>query len=118
MLILHIANREEWGKALSKGEYIPESLTFEGFVHCSTLDQIITVANANFKNKRGLVLLCIDSSKVKAEIRFETGGYEYYPHIYGALNLDAVVKTCEFEPGSDGNFSLTSDIKELAKSLK
>jgi uncharacterized protein (DUF952 family) len=118
MLILHIARHEDWEQALIKGEYSPESLTFEGFIHCSTPEQIIRVANANFKNKRGLVLLCIDSSKVKADIRFETGGYEYYPHIYGALNLDAVVKTCELEPGLDGNFTLPPDVKELVKLLK
>ena len=116
MLILHITRREDWEKALSKGEYKPKSFTIEGFVNCATPDQIIKIANANFKNKTGLILLCIDSDKVESKIRFESGGYEFYPHIYGVLNLDAVVKTCEFEPGLDGNFTLPSEIKDLIKS--
>jgi uncharacterized protein (DUF952 family) len=118
MLILHIAKHEDWENALTKGEYSPVSLSLEGFIHCSTPEQIIKIANSNFKNEKGLVLLCIDSSKVKAHIRFESSGYDYYPHIYGALNLDAVVKTIEFEPGSDGNFTLPQEVNELVKLLK
>ncbi|ADD01974.1 protein of unknown function DUF952 [Thermoanaerobacter mathranii subsp. mathranii str. A3] len=118
MIILHIAKRKDWEDGLEKGEYSPRSLSFEGFIHCSTAEQIINIANANFKNEKGLVLLCIDSSKVKAEIHFEKGGREYYPHIYGPLNLDAVVKTCEFEPGLDGNFSLPAGVEELVRLFK
>ena len=32
-----------------------------------------------------------------------------YPHIYGPLNLDAVVETRPFEPGPDGQFSFVGE---------
>ena len=54
------------------------------------------------------MLLCIDTDKVTAEIRYENleGGRELFPHIYGEINTDAVVQVEEFEPGSQGYFAL------------
>lgn len=118
MLIVHIAKKKEWEKALKSGKYAPKSLNVVGFIHCSAPKQAIGVANDNFKGKRSLILICINSSKVRADIRFEKGGDDYYPHIYGALNCDAVVKTYEFEPNLDGNFTLPKDIDKLSKSLE
>lgn len=66
------------------------------------------MANSLFKGRGDLVLLSIDSAKVKAEIKYEALGNvtQEYPHIYGSLNLDAVAKVYNFIPNSDGLFSL------------
>ena len=58
----------------------------------------------------GLVLLEIDTRRVGAEIRYENceGGQEDFPHIYGALELGAVVRVAAFEPGEDGSFAMPS----------
>jgi uncharacterized protein (DUF952 family) len=44
---------------------------------------------------------------VAEEIRYEhvPGQPEPYPHIYGPLNIDAVVQTRPFHPNPDGQFS-------------
>lgn len=118
MLILHIVKKEEWENALIKGEYSPESLLKEGFIHCSTPEQIIEVANNIYKNEKNLVLLCIDTSKVKADILFECGGSPNYPHIYGKLNLDSIIKVVPFEPDSNGYFNLPEEINEIDKKMK
>jgi uncharacterized protein (DUF952 family) len=49
-----------------------------------------------------------DSARVKPEIRYENleGGANLFPHIYGALALDAVVAVHDFPPGEDGSFEL------------
>ena len=80
----------------------------EGFIHCSTRDQVIQVANARFRGQSGLVLLLIDSDKVTAEIIDENleGGPQLFPHIYGELNTDAVAQVAEFAPDADGFFTL------------
>jgi uncharacterized protein (DUF952 family) len=117
LLILHIAKAGDWKEALVKGEYETGSLKSDEFIHCSLPEQIIDIANSNFRNEKGLVLLCIDSSKVKAEIKLECGGLQDYPHIYGKLNLDAVIKTFPFEPDCNGNFTLPQEIKEIASIL-
>ena len=54
------------------------------------------------------MLLFIDPDKVEAEIIYENleGGEQLFPHIYGELNVDAVVKVAQFEPDAEGYFSL------------
>ena len=42
-----------------------------------------------------------------AELKYEPGVHgekDLFPHLYGALNVDAVVETYEFVPGEDGLF--------------
>jgi uncharacterized protein (DUF952 family) len=40
-------------------------------------------------------------------MRYEPpGDGELFPHIYGALNLDAVVRILDFPPAADGSFAL------------
>lgn len=108
-VILHIIEHEAWSQAQRQGVYTPSSLQDEGFIHCSTPQLVVEVANFMFKGRSGLLLLCIDTAKVQAQIRYEqAGGQErwIFPHIYGALNLDAVVNTVESAPESDGSFVL------------
>ena len=104
-VILHITKREEWERAKLAGVYRGDTLESEGFIHCSEPQQVIPVANTWFPGQKGLTLLCIDSQKVGAEIRYEgVGGGEGFPHIYGPLNLDAVFQVLDFEPAEDGKF--------------
>ena len=108
--IFHITKRGEWERARREGIYRTESLASEGFIHCSRSDQVIRTANRLFRGQTGLVLLEIDAGQVRAEIRYENceGGQEAFPHIYGALDLDSVMRMSAFEPGEDGTFVMPS----------
>ncbi len=104
-IILHITKREQWEKAKRGGVYCGDKLDSQGFIHCSTSQQIVKVANALHYAQRELVLLCIVTNRVQSEIKYESAGSEsLYPHIYGPLNVDAVVKVLDFEPTEDGKF--------------
>jgi uncharacterized protein (DUF952 family) len=118
-MILHITTQKEWDNAIQNGEYTAPSLVSEGFIHCSTLKQAADTANIFFKGQYGLILLCIDELKLKSECRFEapTGGGHHdpgvgklFPHIYGPINKDAVIKTVAFNPGDNGLFKLPKDL--------
>lgn len=105
-MILHIIRKTDWEKTLSQGYYAPDSIEKEGFIHCSTAEQVVDVANLLYRGERDLVLLVIDPQKVETKIVFEDL-YEtnkLFPHIYGQLNLDAVVNVVEFAPKDDGTF--------------
>ena len=71
---------------------------------------MLRVADRLFRGRTGLVLLEIDTRRVGAEIRYENceGGQENFPHIYGPLDLDSVVRVLEFEPREDGGFDMPS----------
>jgi uncharacterized protein (DUF952 family) len=111
-MIFHITKREAWDSARASGNYRPERFPIEGFIHCSTRDQVIQVANARFRGQAGLVLLSIDTDKIAPEIVYENleGGQQLFPHIYGALDIDAVVRVDSFEPAADGCFSLPDQV--------
>jgi len=111
--IYHIATAADWGRARTGGQYTistrGRTLAEEGFIHTSTAGQVALVANAFYQGESDLLLLVIDAGLVDSQIRYEhvPGQAQPYPHIYGPLNIDAVVQTRPFEPDPDGQFSFT-----------
>ena len=91
--IYHITTQEQWEKARQAGVYEADSLATEGFIHCSTENQVAGVLDRYYKGQTGLVKLTIDRNKVNPPLIFELAGSinEVFPHIHGPLNLDAVV---------------------------
>ncbi|MBK8020210.1 MAG: DUF952 domain-containing protein [Chloroflexi bacterium] len=114
-IILHIVARDDWQVAQEAGEYRPPSLAKEGFIHTSEVDQVLGVANHYYPGHTDLVLLVIDPAKLTVELRYEAPTGEasapgLFPHIYGPLNMDAVVGVFEFPMREDGRFSLPEGI--------
>lgn len=105
-LILHITARKDWELANHVGIYKTESLEKQGFIHCSYPSQLEKVADANYPGRRDLLLLCIESNRVRADFREESAGDESYPHVFGPLNLDSVTKVVELKPDKRGKFKL------------
>jgi glutathione S-transferase len=102
-LIYHIAAAADWAQARRDGQYTMSTrgrtLAEEGFIHASTAEQVPLVADAFYRDAPDLVLLVIDTERVGSPIRYEQvpGQPDPYPHIYGPLNLDAVVETRPFQ---------------------
>jgi uncharacterized protein (DUF952 family) len=116
--IYHIAAKEDLNKAKRAGYYVVESLISEGFIHCSTNEEVVNTANRRFKSIGNLCLLELAEDVIAAPVKYENlqGGAVQYPHIYGKLNLDAIRNIFEFEPNKDGNFTFPgeeSNINEL-----
>lgn len=107
-LIFHIVEKRTWKNIENRGEYSPESLEQEGFIHCSTGDQINATANRIYQGKRHLFLLIIDTNRVDAPIKYEEDPdlEEKFPHIYGSLNTVAVLDKISLNPDKKGNFHL------------
>lgn len=107
-MLCHILSGKDLEIAQKEGVYTPSSLESEGFIHCSTVAQTLRTANTFYRNQDDLMLLWIAEDEVNAEIRFEDLKNEdmLFPHIYGALNLDAVVDQQPFIKGEGGKFIL------------
>ena len=106
-MIFHITSRATWEAALGAGIYEADSLSTEGFIHCSTADQYVWVANQRFRGRRDLVLLHIDPARLRSDVRYENleGGTALFPHVYGAIPIGAVLNVTPFLPGPDGTFA-------------
>lgn len=99
--VVHICMKEDWDKALEIGCYSPASLNLEGFIHLSRPQQVLAVANTFFTNLTNPILLWIDPRKLKETIRWERVDNQLFPHLYGPLNIDAVIKINNLVPDQD-----------------
>ncbi|HEY0428086.1 MAG TPA: DUF952 domain-containing protein [Pyrinomonadaceae bacterium] len=93
MLIYHIVLPEVWANFKDKNFYEAESLHSENFIHCSFAGQLEAVLERYYAGVEKVLILTIEAEKLKSKLVAEpsTGG-EIYPHIYGAINLDAIVR--------------------------
>lgn len=115
-MIFHITSCAEWSEAQTRGEYIAPSLATEGFIHCSTENQVLHVANAFYRGKNDLVLLVLNEATLKPELKWEPPAgvpapgiseSDSFPHIFGPINLNAVASVVDFVPDSvSGTFTL------------
>lgn len=93
-MIYHVTTQAQWQQALAKGFFEEPSLHSEGFIHNSTETQVPGVIERYYKNKTDLVLLHIEETKLTAPLKYELAPSinEMFPHIFGVINIDAVVK--------------------------
>lgn len=99
-VIIHITPGHYWEEAKTKHFFWPDSCKKNGYISCATEEQLMESAEFLFKDKLDQKALYINPDKVKAQIVYEdihqTG--QMFPHIYGALNTDAVIKVVNFKP--------------------
>lgn len=103
-MIYHIAIQAEWESQANAPTYTPNRYKMDGFIHCSEQHQLESVADRNFRDRDDLVLLELMPTKLDPETRYEQGGEEKYPHIYGPINKDAINRTVGVRNGPDGLF--------------
>ncbi|HKK46185.1 MAG TPA: DUF952 domain-containing protein [Balneolaceae bacterium] len=108
-LLFHITTREEWKTHQNQGNYEPESLTSEGFIHCSTGSQLQETANRLFAGTNKILLLVIDVSTMRESVKYEedsdTGNK--FPHIYGPLHTNAIIDKIDIKAEDDGSFDIS-----------
>lgn len=92
MLIYHIVLPEIWA-AFDSGLYRHASLATEGFIHCSFKDQLDGVIKRYYSSEPELVILEIESDQLMSRmIKEPSTNCEIYPHVYGPINRDAILR--------------------------
>ncbi|GAA2160780.1 uncharacterized protein (DUF952 family) [Humibacillus xanthopallidus] len=105
-MIYHLAQQSGWEQAQRDGAYtqstIGRSLDDEGFVHASSAQQWPVVRSRFYAAiAEPLVLLHIDESRLSSPVVVEVGDPatgEEFPHVYGPIDLAAVVATTRLDP--------------------
>ena len=107
-LVYHILPRADWQVAKKAGVYRPASLAQDSFIHFSRVEQVLPVAQNFYSEAEDLLLLTIAVAKVAGEIRYEDllGEGKLFPHLYGPLDLGAVVAVDAFGKDETGAFEL------------
>lgn len=97
MKIYHLALPGEWESAVAAGEYRVStrglSLADVGFIHCARSEQVGGVRAMFYADVDDLVQLTIETEQLTAPWQFDPvpGAEQTFPHVYGPINLDAVV---------------------------
>lgn len=94
--------------------YRPASLEAEGFIHLSTEEQWLRVAHTFYRGRTDLILLEIDDERLAAELRFDAVGGERFPHLYGPLEVGAVVNRHPLRIAGDGDFRVPEGVTGIA----
>jgi uncharacterized protein (DUF952 family) len=103
------AEIKNWPDIQKAGVYSPDSLKTLGFIHCSRATQLFFVAN-KFFNGTSWIFLVIDPERLTSPLKYEgTLNSNLYPHVYGPVNLDAVIGTKEIEPNSEGSYTIPKE---------
>ena len=105
-VILHLLPSSTWQELAGEERYLPAGYDADGFVHCSGTDEVmLAVANRYYRDAPmedgdELVVWDVDESLLRAEVRWEAPDPEpppgvpagtLFPHVYGPLELKAVV---------------------------
>ena len=116
-MIVVTATIQAWQEAQTTGEYKQSTITSTlediGFIHATFPDQTTDMIKRHFTDRDDVVLLLIDAEKVKSPIKYESalsGRVGIFPHIYGPLNIDAVLTTAKPEKDSTGNFNTLEEL--------
>lgn len=103
----------EWRRAVAKGAYEGSSQDLtDGFIHFSTAQQLYVSAAKHRSGQEGLVLLSVDVDRIPGDIlKWEASrGGQLFPHLYGTLSVDAVVRVDAIPLDSDGVHVFPTDL--------
>ena len=96
--IYHMALASRWHAWPQNTPYLPEAYADDGFVHCTAGDDLmIQVANRFYRSTPGNFLaLVVETSLLTSRLVWEAPSpgdtlAPQFPHIYGAINWDAIV---------------------------
>jgi uncharacterized protein (DUF952 family) len=108
-MILHICPAGDWAEAAELGTYEGDTFATQGYIHCSTPEQVHIPATLRFRGRPDLLLLVIDEARLPVPVTWEQGDpptpdRRLFPHLYARLPVDAVVAVHQYRPGPDGSF--------------
>ncbi len=91
-----------------KSHITSPSLQTEGFMHCSDRSQVVGSANRHFIGTSNTLLLQLNEATLESPLRYDYSEKhkEYYPHIYGPINVSAVQKIFPMRHNTDGTYLL------------
>lgn len=96
MKIYHIVTPEVWENFKDADFYEADSLHTEGFIHCSFAAQLEAVLQRYYSDTEKVLILEIETEKLTSKLIEESStNNEFYPHIYGKINRDAIIRIKE-----------------------
>jgi uncharacterized protein (DUF952 family) len=92
VLIYKILLPAEWASFEANGRFDGSPLDLrDGYIHCSSRDQVAGTAQRYFGTEPDLVVVALDAQTMGMWLRWEASGNGLFPHVYAPLPRAAVV---------------------------
>jgi uncharacterized protein (DUF952 family) len=79
----------------------------DGFIHFSTASQVAEIARKHFSGQTDLFLIEVDADALGERLKWERSrNHELFPHLYGELDLGAVVGRRIMPTRADGSHEI------------
>ncbi|MEM7142873.1 MAG: adenosine deaminase [Actinomycetota bacterium] len=116
--LVHLAEATRWEATRERGSYLPAEWDRDGFIHLSSLHQLLTPANRFYRGRDDLVALVLDAHLLGSAVVWEagTGTVERFPHLYAAITPDAVLAEVPMRAEPDGGFLLPPALVRAVRS--
>jgi uncharacterized protein (DUF952 family) len=110
--VYKVLSRAAFAEAKAKGRFEGSvDDCRDGFIHLSSAHQIQGTLAKHFAGQKDLVLLAVDATSLGARLRWEPSrGGALFPHLYGALDFDALIWDEPLELGTDGRHRLPARV--------
>lgn len=103
MAVFHLIDPDDWERARATGQVVPATFATEGFVHCSTHEQVAGTIARHFDGVDALHLLRLDEDALGADLRWDEVRHgERYPHLYRPIEVGEVLEVIPWRRPRDG----------------
>jgi uncharacterized protein (DUF952 family) len=113
---LHLVPEAAWDARDGSLPWLPAAYAEDGFAHCTDGDEaMVEVANRFYADDpRPFLVLTVDLERTGSPWRFDDPGRRY-PHVYGPIDLAAVIDTRRMVRESDGRFVAIARLEVAAE---
>ena len=103
--VYKICTKAEWLEAKIKGKFNGSKKDIEdGYIHFSDKEQLKGTLDKFFKDQKDLVLLKVDTLKLKHLLWEQASDGNMFPHLYSTLDISNVFNEYEIKSDEDGSF--------------
>jgi uncharacterized protein (DUF952 family) len=117
-MIYHIADQNQWEKALNEGTYAHPTLKTQGVIHFSTKSQLPLVIENFFAEQDELLILHVVEKRLGRALQWDyvAEAGQRFPHLYQRLPIEAVEDLSIHLREADASFDL-SELPGLPETL-
>ena len=100
--ICRIITADLWNQVIEEREWVPlnELDKKDGFVHLSTVDQVLETLNRYFAVEQNPLILILDRARLEKKLRWEIvphRDHKSFPHLYRQIHFDDITGIWEVD---------------------
>ena len=108
--VYKICTKSEWHDAKNKNKFTGSKKDIEdGYIHFSGVEQVEGTLKKFFFNQKNLILLKIDTLKLKNLLWEQASDGNMFPHLYSSLEIPNIVNEIEITLNDDGSHNLPTN---------